>query len=126
MYLVLRPPWAGHGTAPGDAAVIAAAPGDGGAKKPGKKRVVRRRPAGSGGGGGGPVVAGDETGWGGGDTVEEDLPPQLVALTPADRALEWRGDDTSRAPQKLDMGTAAETRSLDDGEIQTVINGQSG
>jgi hypothetical protein len=54
------------------------------------------------------------------------LPPKLVALTPADRALEWRGDDTTRPAQKLDMANGAEARSLDDGEIQSTISSQSG
>ena len=123
MYLALRPPWAGHGTSASDAAVVAAAPADAGVGKPGrKKRVSRKRP---GGGGGGNLTSGDESGWGGGDTIDEAPEPQLIPLTPADRALEWRGDDTSRGPQKIDMN-GGDTRSLDDGEIQSTISSQSG
>src|SRR5689334_5276813 len=101
MYLALRPPWAGHGTPPSDAAAVAVAPGDAGVGKPGKKKRVPRghRPP-SANTGGGKVVSGDESGWGGGDTIEEgpDEPqgparPQLIALSAADRAMEWRGDN---------------------------------
>jgi len=126
MYLALRPPWAGRAQAPGDAATVAQAPSDGGVKKPGKKRGGgRRRPPSSGGGG---VVSGDDPSWTGGDDSGggEELPPKLVALTAADRALEWRGDDTTKPAQKLDMANGAESRALDDGEIQSTINGQSG
>ena len=63
-------------------------------------------------------------GWGSADYVEE-TEPQLVALTPADRAMEWRGDDTTRPPQKIDMAGGAEARSLDDGEIRATIDSQS-
>ena len=114
--------------------MVAAAPGDAGVAKPGKKKRVPRghRPPSANTGGGGKVVGGDESGWGGADTVEEgpDEPqgparPQLVALSAADRAMEWRGDDTSRAPQKVDMSTASETRSLTDGEINDAISSQS-
>src|SRR5207247_1676780 len=106
--------------------VVAAAPGDAGVGKPGKKKRPVRRPRPGGGGGGGNVTSGDESGWGGGDTIEEAPEPQLIPLTPADRALEWRGDDTSRPPQKIDMGNGVESRSLDDGEIRSTISGQSG
>jgi hypothetical protein len=122
MYLALRPPWGGHGTAPSDAAEVAAAPSDAGIKS--KKKRNRHRPGG-GGGGGGNLTSGDEAGWGGSDYVEE-TEPQLVQLTAADRVLEWRGDDTTRPPQKIDMAGGGESRSLDDGEIQSVISSQSG
>ena len=72
------------------------------------------------------MTTGDESGWGGGDTIEEAPEQQLIPLTPADRALEWRGDDTSRSPQKIDMSNSAEARSLDTGEIQSAIDSQSG
>jgi hypothetical protein len=125
MYLALRQPWAGHGTpAMSDAGVVAVASGDAGVKKPGKKRV-HRRPTGGAGGGGGNIVAGGEEGWGGGDTIEE-APPQLIPLTPSDRALEWRGDDTSPPKQTIDMNSGKESRPLDDNEIRSVIESQSG
>lgn len=71
------------------------------------------------------MTTGDEQGWGSGDYVEE-TEPQLVQLSAADRAVEWRGDDTTRPTQKIDMGGGAESRSLDDGEIRSTIDGQSG
>ena len=102
--------------------MVAASPSDAGAGKPKKKpHGGHRRPA-----GGGPMAAGDEGGWTGNDTVEEGPAPQLIPLTPADRALEWRGDDTSQRPGKIDMANNAESRSLDDGEIQSTIGSQSG
>jgi len=120
MYLALRPPW-GHGgtTPPSDAGVVAQVTPDAGVGKP-KKKVHRHRPA----TGGGPTTSGDEQGWGSGDYVEE-TEPQLVQLTAADRVLEWRGDDTTRPPQKIDMTNGAEARSLDDGEIRSAIDSQS-
>jgi hypothetical protein len=126
MYLALRQPWAGHGTSPSDAGVVAAAPADAGTKKPGKKRVHRRPPNGGAvGGGGGNVVAGGEEGWGSADYIEE-APQQLVQLSASDRALEWRGDDTSPPKQTIDMNSGKESRPLDDNEIRAVIASQSG
>lgn len=120
MYLALRPPW-GHGgtTPPADAGLVAAAPADAGVAKP-KKKGHRHRPAGA-----GSTTSGDDQGWGSGDYVEE-TEPQLVQLTAADRVLEWRGDDTSRPAQKIDMSNGTEARSLDDNEIRSTIDGQSG
>jgi hypothetical protein len=117
MYLALRPPWAGEGTAPSDAGVVAEAPSDAGAGKKKKKR----RP----GGGGAHQPGGDDEDWlnsGGGDETE---PPRLVQLSAADRGLEWRGDDTSPPKQTLDMNSNAESRSLDNGEIQNAISSYS-
>jgi hypothetical protein len=119
MYLALRPPWAGQGTEPaGGSAVVAEAPGDAGVSK--KKKKGARRP-------GGPrQPGGDDEDWlnsGGGDETE---PPKLVQLSSADRALEWRGDDTSPKKQSLDMSNNSESRSLDNGEIQSAISSQSG
>jgi hypothetical protein len=110
MYLALRPPWGGHATTRSDAGVVAevVTPDAGVAKA--KKKRHHRNP-------GGPTVGGDEQGWGGSDYIE---------LSAADRVLEWRGDDTTRPPQKLDMANGAESRSLDDGEIRSTIDGQSG
>ena len=124
MYLWLRPPWGAHGTTPSDAAVVAAAPTDAGVAKP-KRHKGHHRPSGGGGGGGGTTTTGDEAGWGGSDYVEE-TEPALIQLSAADRAMEWRGDDTTRPTQKIDMAGGAEARSLDDGEIQSTISSQSG
>lgn len=125
MYLALRPPWAGRGTATIDAGAIAQqVVTDGGVgKKVGKKRVVRRRPAGP----SGAVVAGDDPSWtaGGDDGAGDELPPRVVPLSAAERALEWRGDDTTKPAQKLDMAGGGDARPLDDGEIQAVIASQS-
>jgi hypothetical protein len=122
MYLALRPPWAGGGAAPSDAGVVASAPSDAG---PAKKKKRGRR-GGRNGGGGANQPGGDDEDWansGGGDETE---PAQLVQLTAADRAMEWRGDDTSPSKQSLDMSNGAEARSLDNGEISSVISSQSG
>jgi hypothetical protein len=122
MYLALRPPWAGHATAaaPTDAAVVASAPSDAGVKKP----KPRRHHAGGGNpNAGGAPQSGDDPGWGGSDTITE-VGPQLVQLSAGDRALEWRGDDTSPPAQKIDM--TSDARSLSQEEIQGVISSQSG
>jgi len=122
MYLALRPPWAGHSAAaaPADAAVVASAPSDAGVKKP---KPRRHHPGGGNPNGGGAAQTGDDTGWGGSDTIT-DVGPQLVQLSAGDRALEWRGDDTSPPAQKIDMNSDA--RSLSQEEIQGVISSQSG
>lgn len=123
MYLALRPPWGGH-AAP--ATTVASAPGDAGVAKPKRSRPHhhgRRRYAGGGGQG---MTGGDsdDQAWANqGDTVE-DTGPAPVQLTAADRALEWRGDDVSPPPRKLDMSSDA--RPLEDGEIQQTISSQSG
>ncbi len=122
MYLALRPPWAGHSSAPGpsDAAVVASAQTDGGVKKP---RPRRHHSGGRYPNAGGAPQTGDDPGWGGGDTVT-DVAPQLVQLSASDRALEWRGDNTAPPAQKIDMSSDA--RSLSQEEIQGVISSQSG
>lgn len=110
MYLVLRPPWGGGAAlAPSDAGVVAAAPPDAGVAKPKKKK---RRIAGS------PAQPGDP-----GDADTEDTEP--VALTAADRALEWRGDEVALPAQRIDMGAGGEARALEDGEINSTVSGQS-
>jgi hypothetical protein len=101
-------------------------PADAAPAKPKKKGRPHRRPGTPGApGSAGSPTTGDEQGWGGGDTIEE-VEPQLVTLSAADRALEWRGDDTTRPAQKIDMNGGAETRSLDDNEIRSTIASQSG
>jgi hypothetical protein len=117
MYLALRPPWASEGTAPVDAGVVAEAPTDGGIAK---KKSKKRRP-----GGGARQPGGDDEDWlnsGGGEETE---PPRLVQLSSADRALEWRGDDTSPRKQTIDMNSSVESRSLDNSEIRSAIASQS-
>jgi hypothetical protein len=130
MYLALRPPWASHSTAPSDAGVVAVGPSDAGsgkAKHRGHGGGGHHRGGGGAGGAGGNLVTGDDGSWNGGDdnTVEE-TEPQLIKLTPADRVLEWRGDDTTKTKQQIDMSNNAESRALDDGEIQNTISSQSG
>jgi hypothetical protein len=123
MYLALRRPWSSQGTPPGDAGVVAMAPSDAGVAKP-KKRPHGHHRGGGGGGAAGQPQSGDDSGWGGPDTVEETEAP-LVQLTAGDRALEWRGDDTSPPKQTIDMNSGAESRSLDNGEIQSTFASQS-
>lgn len=116
MYLALRPPWAGEGTAPSDAGVVASAPTDAGVAKKQKKR----RP-----GGGRRQGGGDDEDWRSSGGGEEAEPPRLVQLSAADRALEWRGDDTSPPKQTIDMNQSGDARPLDDGEIQSTISSYS-
>jgi hypothetical protein len=114
-----------HDTPPPIAPVVAAAPVDAGVsakpkhKHGGGHHAVAHAP--------GQTTSGDEAGWGeqGGDDSPTQAPVQLVPLTAADRVLEWRGDDTTRPPQKIDMANGTEARSLDDGEISSVISSQS-
>ena len=126
MYLALRPPWAHHDTAPPPTDQVAQAPTDAGVGKPTKKKRGGggRRPSGN--GGGTSFAGGEDEDWansGGGDEVAS---PKLVELSASDRALEWRGDDTSPPKQSLDMSNNAEARSLENSEIQGVISSQSG
>lgn len=123
MYLALRPPWATQNTASVEGGQVAEAPTDAGVGKPKKKRKGGRR-----GGGGGRTAqpGGDDEDWANSGGGEETEPPRLVQLSASDRALEWRGDDTSPPKQSLDMSSDAEARSLDNGEIQSVIARQSG
>jgi len=76
---------------------------------------------------GGNTVNGDDSSWTqGGDEGPEETEPQLVKLTPADRALEWRGDDTTKKASNIDMSNNAESRALEQGEIENTISSQSG
>ena len=126
MYLVLRPPWAG-GTAPVvDAGVVATAKPDAGAKPRGKHPR---------GGAGHAVRPGTDSDphlptiddvFGADDSPQAAPQPQLVALTAADRALEWRGDAVTLPPQKIDLGAANQARGLDQGEIDQTMSSQAG
>jgi hypothetical protein len=116
MYLALRPPWAGERQVPSDAGAVAEAPSDGGVTKKKKKR----RP-----GGGAHQPGGEDEDWMSSGGGEETEPPRLVQLSAADRALEWRGDDTSPPKQTIDMNSGGESRPLDNGEIQSAIASQS-
>jgi hypothetical protein len=117
MYLVLRPPWAPRTHAPpADAPPVVLVPGDAGVPHPKKRR--RPHPATGAGQPAGPATASAD------GESEDPLPP---ALTAADRALEWRGDDVSLPPQHLDLAAGgAQPRALDDGEINQTITGQAG
>jgi hypothetical protein len=117
MYLALRPPWGGGATPPPavDAGVVSAAPADAGTAKVKKKRK-RPRPPGT---VAPPPGSPEEM-----EEYEETEP--LPVLTAADRALEWRGDDVSLPPTKIDMAGGGEARPLDDNEINATIGGQAG
>jgi hypothetical protein len=130
MYLALRPPWGAHATAPADAGQVAVVPAD--AKPAGKLRKPRPHhhastPSNNGSSGSGPTVAGgnDDQAWANqGDSDDTVAGPPLVQLSAADRALEWRGDDVSPPPHKIDMSSDA--RALSDDEIRNTISSQSG
>lgn len=97
--------WAGGSPAVVDGGV-AAVGGDAGAGKPAVKKRPGRRP--------------------GGRPVSEDGGGEEIVLTAGDRALEWRGEDVTLPPARIDMGAGGgEARKLDDGEINGVIAGQS-
>ena len=117
MYLVLRPPWAGHATTTTDAGVVATAPADAG--KPKKKPGGGTRPRHHDPGVPSAPAGSDDPGG------EETEPPALV-LTAGDRALEWRGDDVTLPPQKIDVGGGGEARGLEQGEIDSTIGSQAG
>jgi len=118
MYLVLRPPWGGGAVAtPVDAGVVSMAPADAGTgARPKKKK--RRRPPGT-------VATPGEPGAPDEEEYYEETEP-LPVLTDADRRLEWRGDDVTLPPTKLDMGGGSEPRKLDDSEINSTIGSQAG
>jgi hypothetical protein len=116
MYLALRPPWGGAATpAPVTEPVVAMPTSDAGAgsAKPTKKHVVKKHPT------GGTIAAG-------GSEEYEETEPEPPPLTEADRRLEWRGDDVTLPATRIDMGAGGEARGLDDNEINTTVNGQSG
>jgi hypothetical protein len=123
MYLVLRTPWAAHGTPPAAGDQVAAAPSDASVgAKPKKKKRARRPGALS----HRPGPGGEDEDWANSGGGEETEPQKLVQLSASDRQLEWRGDNTSPPKQTLDMSSSAESRSLENSEISSVISSQSG
>lgn len=125
MYLALRPPWGGGATtapAPIDAGVVVQAPTDAG---PAGKKKKRRRPHTPGTTAPGELPTIDSTFGDGDDEGPEETEP-VAQLTAADRAMEWRGDDVTLPPAKIDMAGGKEARALDDGEINATIGGQAG
>jgi len=129
MYLVLRPPWVGGAAAPPDAGVVATAKPDAGTKPHGKHPHgggTGRAPRGNGNGDDPHLPTIDDT-FGPDDNGQAAPQPPLVPLTAADRALEWRGDAVVLPPQKFDLGAgAAETRGLDQSEIEQATSSQGG
>jgi hypothetical protein len=116
MYLVLRPPWGGGDTtAPVDAGVVAKAPADAGVAKPKGKRP--RRPS-----GGGRQSPGNDFLP---DSTDETEPAPTIQLSAADRALEWRGEQTAIS-RKIDMNAPDTARPLEQGEINSTVSSQSG
>lgn len=116
MYLALRPPWGGGDTTTSpEPGVIATAPPDAGVPTKTKKKR-RKRPAGT----VAPTPNDPNGEW---EEYEETAP--LPVLTAADRKLEWRGDDVTLPPAKLDMAGGGEARPLDDGEINSTVSSQS-
>jgi len=113
MYLTLRPPWGGGAITPPDAGPVASAPSDAGV--PGKPKPKRRQ--------GSRTGAGSTSSTGG---AVDDVEPAPVPLTDADRRLEWRGDDVTLPPRKLDMTSDSEARPLDDSEINTAFGQAAG
>jgi hypothetical protein len=117
MYLVLEAPWRGApaatATATPDAAPGTTVATSGKKGKRGGK--ARRTPGGSQGD--------DDTGREPGD-FEETAPP--IVLTAADRELIWQGDAVKPPARTVDMAEDGEARTLDDGEISSVVNAQGG
>lgn len=95
--------------------MVASAPNDGGVAK--KKK---RRPR-----GGHRQPGGDDEDWQNSGGGEETEPPRLIQLSAADRALEWRGDDTSPPKRSVDMSSDSESRPLDNSEIRSTIASES-
>jgi hypothetical protein len=124
MYLALRPPWAHPTLTPTqDAGVIVEAPSDAGVA-PGKKKKKGHHPRPPGTQGALPTI--DSTfGPDDSDDGPEETEVTVAKLTGADRALEWKGEDTTPGPQKLDMSSGSSNRALDDGEINSVVGSQA-
>ncbi len=118
MYLVLRPPWgSGDARGPVDGGVAMATPDAGSAKVKPKKRprpggysgLRRQRP-------GSDFLDGDET--------DEQSGPARITLTAADRALEWRGEQTAIS-RKIDMTAPDTARPLESSEINSTVSSQT-
>lgn len=146
MYLVLRPPWAGGGTAaPADGGVAVAPHLDAG--KPGKGKRPRggggvRAPRGGAGGApnGGDVQAIEDNPSDEPDPFAADgrdpsagasgpaAPPAapVIAVSAADRVLEWRGDAVALPRATIDASSAAESRALEPGEVEQTTSSQGG
>jgi hypothetical protein len=125
MYLALRPPWGREATTTPmaiDAGVASAAPSDAG---PAGKKKKRRRPRNPGDTATGELPTIDGT-FGDDNGAEYTTEPDpTVQLSAAQRAVEWRGDDVTLPPTRIDMAGGKETRSLDDNEINAAISSQS-
>ena len=115
-------------TAPPAAGVVAVATHDAGARHGQARRgtvigggpsPARREPA-------APLAGGDDPGWGGDDGAPEETAPSSCSCPR--RIARSSGAATTRRSrrEKVDMSSGGESRSLDDGEIQDVIAGQSG
>lgn len=117
MYLTLRPPWGGDPLSLPGPGPIATSPPDAGV--PGKPKPKRRHGAGRGGASSAGVGAGA-------GSDGDDADPAPLVLTDADRRLEWRGDDVTIPPRKLDMTSSSEARPLDDSEINAAFSQASG
>ena len=115
MYLVLRPPWGHHVTPPptGTPPVVMIT-NDAGVAKPAKKKRSRPRPSGT------PALQTSD-----GELDDPEVPSQLASLTPADRALEWRGDEVALPARTVDMSSGTDPRGLDDAEINSVVSSQA-
>jgi hypothetical protein len=117
MYLILAAPWQSE-----PAAVAAVPPdaGSGAAVATGKKKKggKARRPPGT-------ARPGEDEGDYEPGEVEETGPPPIV-LTAADKELVWQGDAVKPPARTLDMSDDGGGRTLDDGEISSVVNGQGG
>jgi hypothetical protein len=120
MYLGIKRPWDHRvATVASDGPPVVIVPADAGTRP----RVKKKRHPAAGPGGAGTIAHGDDLET---DPDPVDLGPTTVTLSAADRALEWRGDDTQLPAQTIDMAGGGEARPLDDGEIGAAINGQGG
>lgn len=146
MYLVLRPPWAGGGSAPPVDGGVAVAP-----KPDGGKPVRGKHPRGGGmrgqqaapgtpnGGDIQPITdngpsdepdpfAADGRGVPTGGAAGGDGPPAapVIHVGGGDLAMEVRGDAIALPPRTVDASSGRESRSLEQGEIEAGTSGQGG
>ena len=101
-YLALERPWQGRAKAAPEVVAVAPPPVDAGVapRKKGRRTARTTTPAGA---------------------VEREVDDD-IALTDADRALEWRGDAVALPPRTIDLAGGDEGRPLDDGEIQGAVS----